>query len=112
MKQDAADLLQKGGTDGVRDRLDQDIGKATGGNSQGNGAQNAGAGQQQGSPQSGGTSSSPPGGGPQQQARGTGQAPGGTPHQAPGGGTQQAPGAGSRSRTNPKPLQFKLHAFD
>jgi hypothetical protein len=47
MKQDAADLLQKGGADGVRDRLDQDIGKPKGGNGQAAGAQN-GAGQQQG----------------------------------------------------------------
>ena len=112
MKQDAADLLQKGGTDGVRDRLDQDIGKATGGNSQSNGTQNAGAGQQQSSPQSSGTSSSPPGGGPQQQARGPGQAPGSGSQQARTGGTQQAPGAGSQPGATPKPPRFKLHAFD
>src|SRR5262249_50587091 len=46
MKQDAADHLQKGGADGVRNRLDQDIAKAKGGNDQAAGAQN-GAGQQQ-----------------------------------------------------------------
>ena len=113
MKQDAVDHLQKGGADGVRDRLDQDIGKAKGGNGQASGAQNARAGQQQGA----GTQTPPgaqPGGAPQSSQGGGTQQQGSS--QAGGAGQQQGPGTTAKTGQQPgassKQPRFKLHAFD
>jgi hypothetical protein len=112
MKQDAADHLQKSGADGLRNRLDQDIGKAKGGNSQAAGAQN-GAGQQQ-RPGAAAQTSPPPGAqpGPQPQPgqqppppRGVGPQPGPQPGpQSPGPQPQTPPpGAGPQPQQGPSP---------
>src|SRR5215831_14932379 len=128
MKQDAADLLQKGGADGLRDRLDQDISKPKGSNSQAAGAQN-GTGQQQGPSQASGSQPQPqpqqpppppPGAGPQQPPPGAGarsqqgpqQGPQPGPGTGPQSGRQQGPQQGPQPGSSPRRPQFKLHAFD